>query len=290
MADSGTRTRSSTKCTSAPSTTATATASATSPASRRSCPTCTISASPACGCCPSIRRRCGTMATTSRTTRRSIRSTARSTTSGASSTRRTRCSIRVLTELVVNHTSDQHPWFQRARPRAEGLARARLLRLERHRHEVRGHAHHLHRHREVELDVRSGRRPVLLASLLLAPAGSELRQPRGARRAILDVMRFWLDMGVDALRLDAIPYLIEREGTINENLPETHDVLKQIRRELDAQYHGPRAAGRGQPVAVRRARLLRRRRRVPHGVPLPADAAHVHGACGRKSAIRSSKS
>ena len=51
-------------------------------------------------------------------------------------------------------------------------------------------------------------------------------------------MRFWLDLGVDALRLDAIPYLIEREGTINENLPETHDVLKQIRRELDAQYTG----------------------------------------------------
>ena len=56
--------------------------------------------------------------------------------------------------------------------------------------------------------------------------------------AILDVMRFWLDMGVDALRLDAIPYLIEREGTINENLPETHDILKAIRRELDARYQG----------------------------------------------------
>jgi len=52
------------------------------------------------------------------------------------------------------------------------------------------------------------------------------------------VMRFWLDMGVDALRLDAIPYLIEREGTINENLPETHDILKRIRRELDARYTG----------------------------------------------------
>ena len=56
--------------------------------------------------------------------------------------------------------------------------------------------------------------------------------------AILDVMRFWLDLGVDALRLDAIPYLIEREGTINENLPETHAILKRIRRELDARYSG----------------------------------------------------
>ncbi len=49
-------------------------------------------------------------------------------------------------------------------------------------------------------------------------------------------MHFWLDMGVDGLRLDAIPYLIEREGTNNENLPETHDVLKQIRAEIDAHY------------------------------------------------------
>src|SRR5258705_7182558 len=51
-------------------------------------------------------------------------------------------------------------------------------------------------------------------------------------------MRFWLDLGVDALRLDAIPYRIEREGSINENLRETRTVLKQIRRELDAQYEG----------------------------------------------------
>ena len=49
-------------------------------------------------------------------------------------------------------------------------------------------------------------------------------------------MRFWLDMGVDGFRLDAIPYLVEREGTNNENLPETHAVLKQIRAALDAHY------------------------------------------------------
>src|SRR6201999_6478 len=53
---------------------------------------------------------------------------------------------------------------------------------------------------------------------------------------VLNVMRFWLDMGVDGLRLDAIPYLIEREGTNNENLPETHVILKKIRAELDARY------------------------------------------------------
>ncbi len=54
---------------------------------------------------------------------------------------------------------------------------------------------------------------------------------------VLDVMRFWLDMGVDGLRLDAVPYLVEREGTINENLPETHAILKRIRAALDA--HSP---------------------------------------------------
>ena len=50
-------------------------------------------------------------------------------------------------------------------------------------------------------------------------------------------MRFWLDMGVDGMRLDAIPYLIEREGTNCENLPESHAIIKQIRKELDAHYH-----------------------------------------------------
>ena len=55
-------------------------------------------------------------------------------------------------------------------------------------------------------------------------------------KAIIRTMRFWLDMGVDGFRLDAIPYLVEREGTSNENLPETHDVIKQIRAALDARY------------------------------------------------------
>ena len=55
-------------------------------------------------------------------------------------------------------------------------------------------------------------------------------------KEVLSVMRFWLDMGVDGLRLDAIPYLIEREGTQNENLPETHKVLKTILAELDRRY------------------------------------------------------
>ena len=91
-------------------------------------------------------------------------------------------------------------------------------------------------------------------------------------------MRFWLDLGVDGLRLDAVPYLCERDGTNNENLPETHDVLRRIRAEIDAQLPGSHAARRGQPVARGHAPLFRRGRRMPHGVSLSADAAHVHGA------------
>ena len=98
------------------------------------------------------------------------------------------------------------------------------------------------------------------------------------QEAMLEVLRFWLDLGMDGFRLDAVPYLYERDGTNGENLPETHEYLKRVRAEVDAQLPGPRAARGGQPVAGRRRRVLRRRRRVPHGLPLPDHAAHVHGA------------
>ena len=101
------------------------------------------------------------------------------------------------------------------------------------------------------------------------------------QEAMLEVLRFWLDLGMDGFRLDAVPYLYERDGTNGENLPETHAYLKRVRTEIDSPLPGPRAAGRGQPVAGRRRRVLRRRRRVPHGVPLPGHAAHVHGGAAR---------
>jgi maltose alpha-D-glucosyltransferase / alpha-amylase len=91
------------------------------------------------------------------------------------------------------------------------------------------------------------------------------------------VLDFWAEIGVDGMRLDAIPYLFEREGTNGENLPETHEFLKELRAHLDAELAGPDVPRRGQPVARGRRRLLRRRRRVPHELPLPADAAAVHG-------------
>ena len=148
-----------------------------------------------------------------------------------------RRNIRVLTELVINHTSDQHPWFQRARQAPNGspernyyvwsdsddtYAGTRIIFIDTEKSNwtfdpVAGQ-YYWHRFFSHQPDLNLDNPEVL--------------------EAVIDVMRFWLDMGVDALRLDAIPYLIEREGTINENLPETHGVLKEIRREVDAQYRG----------------------------------------------------
>src|SRR3954465_12360765 len=145
--------------------------------------------------------------------------------------------IRVLTELVINHTSDQHPWFQRARTAPRGsierdyyvwsdtdakYAGTRIIFTDTEKSNwtfdpVAGQ-YYWHRFFSHQPDLNFDNPAVL--------------------EAVLDVMRFWLDMGVDALRLDAIPYLIERDGTINENLPETHDLLKRIRREVDARYQG----------------------------------------------------
>ena len=76
---------------------------------------------------------------------------------------------------------------------------------------------------------------------------------------MIDVLKFWLDLGIDGFRADAVPYLFEREGTNCENLPETHAYLKSVRRFMDEHYPGCDPAVRGQPVAGRCAPLLRRR-------------------------------
>ncbi|WP_246329239.1 maltose alpha-D-glucosyltransferase [Chthonobacter rhizosphaerae] len=143
--------------------------------------------------------------------------------------------MRVITELVINHTSDQHPWFQRARRAKPGsnhrnfyvwsdtdqtYPETRIIFLDTEKSNwtwdpVAG-AYFWHRFYSHQPDLNFDNPQVL--------------------KAVLNVMHFWLDLGVDGLRLDAIPYLVEREGTNNENLPETHDVLKKIRAELDAHY------------------------------------------------------
>ena len=116
----------------------------------RSSTTSRPSASRACGCCRSIPRRCATTATTSPTTRTSTRATARSRTSSAFVDAAHRRDIRVITELVVNHTSDQHPWFQRAR-RAPAGSPERDFYVWSDTDQKFPDADHLHRHRDVEL-------------------------------------------------------------------------------------------------------------------------------------------
>ncbi|WP_248732655.1 maltose alpha-D-glucosyltransferase [Pseudomonas sp. MWU13-2517] len=143
--------------------------------------------------------------------------------------------LRVITELVINHTSDQHPWFQRARKAKPGSAArdfyvwsdddqkydgTRIIFLDTEKSNwtwdpVAGQ-YFWHRFYSHQPDLNFDNPQVM--------------------EAVLSVMRYWLDMGIDGLRLDAIPYLIERDGTNNENLPETHDVLKRIRAEIDAHY------------------------------------------------------
>jgi maltose alpha-D-glucosyltransferase / alpha-amylase len=143
--------------------------------------------------------------------------------------------LRVITELVINHTSDQHPWFQRARRAKPGSA---------------ARNYYVWSDTDEKYD---GTRIIFLdtekSNWTWDPVAKQYfwhrfysHQPDlnfdnpQVMKEVLSVMRFWLDMGIDGLRLDAIPYLIERDGTNNENLPETHDVLKKIRAELDRLY------------------------------------------------------
>ncbi len=144
--------------------------------------------------------------------------------------------IRVITELVINHTSDQHPWFQRARHAAPGsperefyvwsddddkYAGTRIIFLDTEKSnwtwDEEAKAYYWHRFYSHQPDLNFDNPAVL--------------------EEVLSIMRFWLDMGIDGLRLDAVPYLVEREGTNNENLVETHAILKRIRAEID--LHAP---------------------------------------------------
>jgi maltose alpha-D-glucosyltransferase / alpha-amylase len=143
--------------------------------------------------------------------------------------------LRIITEMVINHTSDQHPWFQKSRLAKKG-SKARDFYVwsdTNQKYEgtriifsdtensnwtwdpVAGQ-YFWHRFYSNQPDLNFDNPEVL--------------------KEILSIMHFWFDIGVDGLRLDAIPYLVEREGTANENLPETHAVLKQIRADLEAHY------------------------------------------------------
>jgi maltose alpha-D-glucosyltransferase/alpha-amylase len=141
--------------------------------------------------------------------------------------------MRAMADLIVNHTSDQHPWFQDARQpgsskrewyvwsdTAERYSDARVIFVDTQDSnwawdEMAG-AFYWHRFYAEQPDLNYDNPEV--------------------RDAMKDVIRFWLDLGFDGLRMDACPYLFEREGTICENLPETHEYLREIRAMMDEEY------------------------------------------------------
>jgi maltose alpha-D-glucosyltransferase/alpha-amylase len=144
--------------------------------------------------------------------------------------------LRVIIELVLNHTSDQHAWFQEARSSVDSPRRdwyvwsdtddryrgVRIIfidtELSNWAWDPVSKAYYWHRFFSHQPDLNYDNPAV--------------------REEIWKVMKFWLDLGVDGFRVDAVPYLIEREGTSCENLPETHAVLKELRARLDAHFTG----------------------------------------------------
>jgi maltose alpha-D-glucosyltransferase/alpha-amylase len=144
--------------------------------------------------------------------------------------------IRVITEVVVNHTSDQHPWFQESRSSRDNPKRDWYV--------------------WSDTDTRyQGVRIIFVDTEMSNWAWDPIsksyywhrffsHQPDlnfdnpAVREAVWEVMKFWLDMGVDGFRLDAVPYLVERDGTSCENLPETHGVIRDLRKRLDEHYPG----------------------------------------------------
>ncbi|WP_080886785.1 maltose alpha-D-glucosyltransferase [Nitrospira japonica] len=144
--------------------------------------------------------------------------------------------MRVISDLVLNHTSDQHPWFQEARSSPQSSKRdyyvwsqsnrrydkARIIFIDTEKSnwtwDPMANAYYWHRFFSHQPDLNYDN-PDL-------------------QRAMLDTMSFWLEQGLDGFRCDAVPYLFEREGTICENLPETHAYLKEVRKRIDENYRG----------------------------------------------------
>ena len=144
--------------------------------------------------------------------------------------------LRVIIEMVLNHTSDQHPWFQEARSSRESPRRdwyvwsdtderyrsARIIfvdtELSNWAWDPVSKAYYWHRFFSHQPDLNYDNPEV--------------------REAMWNVMKFWLEIGIDGFRLDAVPYLVEREGTSCENLPETHEIIRWLRKRLDESFPG----------------------------------------------------
>jgi maltose alpha-D-glucosyltransferase/alpha-amylase len=145
--------------------------------------------------------------------------------------------LQVMIELVMNHTSDQHPWFQRARSAPPGS-------LERNFYVWSDTDQRYRDARIIFTDTEKSNwtwDPVAQQyywhRFFSHQPDLNYESPQVVEQ-MLAVLRFWLDLGVDGLRIDAIPYLFEREDTNCENLPETHDIVKRFRREIDENYSG----------------------------------------------------
>jgi len=144
--------------------------------------------------------------------------------------------IRIIIELVVNHTSDQHPWFKEARSSRDNPKRDWYV--------------------WSDTDTRYQGVPIVFVDTETSnwawdPISKSYywhrffsHQPDlnfdnpAVFETVWDVMKFWLDLGVDGFRLDAVAYLVEREGTLCENLPETHGIIRELRKRLDTAYPG----------------------------------------------------
>ncbi|PWH11947.1 MAG: maltose alpha-D-glucosyltransferase [Anaerolineae bacterium] len=144
--------------------------------------------------------------------------------------------MRIITDLVLNHTSDQHPWFQAARAdrnspyynyyvwsdTGQEYAQTRIIFLDTETSnwtwDEQAGQYYWHRFYSHQPDLNYDNPAV--------------------RQEMLEIVRFWLDLGVDGFRVDAVPYLYEREGTNCENLPETHAFLKELRALVDTHYPG----------------------------------------------------
>jgi maltose alpha-D-glucosyltransferase / alpha-amylase len=145
--------------------------------------------------------------------------------------------LQVMIELVMNHTSDQHAWFQRARQAPKGSPER----------DYYVWSDDDQKYRDVRIIFTDTEKsnwtwdPVAKAyfwhRFFSHQPDLNYDNPKVVEE-MLNVVRYWLDLGVDALRVDAIPYLIERDGTSCENLPETHALVKQLRKEIDEGYEG----------------------------------------------------
>jgi trehalose synthase len=139
--------------------------------------------------------------------------------------------LRVIIELVINHSSDQHPWFQRARRAPKGS-------IERDYYVWSDTGHEYEEARVIFIDSEISNwtwDPIAQLyywhRFYAYQPDLNFRNPHVIRE-VKEILAFWLDLGVDGFRLDAVPYLVEREGTDGENLAETHNVLKLIRNEV----------------------------------------------------------